>query len=91
MDGLARMHDFETSKYVGASMAAHYGERETIESEEMKTETRLIFEGKEFPVPIGYEKYLSNLYGDYMVIPKDAEKNGYSHLDHWTVEFLNEQ
>ena len=71
-------------------MAAHYGERETMDGKEMRTETHLSFEGREFPVPVGYKKYLSNLYGDYMKIPKDAEENGYSHLDHWSVDFQDE-
>ncbi len=90
MEKAAKRYDFDTSRLVGASMAAHYGERETILREEMNRETRLPFEGRMLPVPIGYQKYLSNLYGDYMVIPKDAEQNGYSHLDHWSVEFLTE-
>lgn len=87
MDKLARKYPFKTSKYVGVSMAAHYGERETIEYDKMDREVLLPFEGRELPVPIGYKTYLSNLYGDYMTIPKDAEENGFSHLDHWTVEF----
>ena len=89
MERLAKRYDFDTSRYVGVSMAAHYGDRETIEGDDMRKETRLFFEGREFPVPMGYKKYLSNLYGDYMTIPKDAEENGYSHLDHWEIEFLD--
>ena len=69
-------------------MAAHYGDRETIDGDDMRAEVRLPFEERSFPVPLGYKKYLSNLYGDYMTIPKDAEENGYSHLDHWSVGFL---
>ena len=88
MEKLAKKYDFETAKYVGCSMAAHYGDRETIDGDDMRAEVRLPFEEREFPVPLGYKKYLSNLYGDYMTIPKDAEENGYSHLDHWSVGFL---
>lgn len=87
MEQLAKRYDFDHSKYVGASMAAHYGDRETIPAPMMKKAVRLPFEGRKFPVPVGYKQYLSNLYGDYMTIPKDAEENGYSHLDHWDVEF----
>ena len=68
-------------------MPVHYGERETILRKHMEKRAYLQFEGREFPVPVGYKKYLSNLYGDYMKIPKDAEENGYSHLEHWEVEF----
>lgn len=88
---IAKAYDVYTSRFVGVSTVCHYGERETIEREEMSSEARLPFEGHLFPVPKGYDKYLSNLYGDYMTIPKDAEENGYTHLNHWTVEFLDEE
>ena len=86
MEKLARRHAFADSALVGASMAAHYGDRETIAREAMEKAVLLPFEGRPFPVPAGYETYLTNLYGDYMTIPPDAETNGYSHMDHWTVE-----
>ena len=87
MDRLARKYPFQTSTWVAVSLAAHYGERETIRREKMETGIRVSFNGRELPVPVGYETYLSNLYGDYMTIPKDAELNGFSHLDHWDVSF----
>jgi lipopolysaccharide cholinephosphotransferase len=89
MDKLARKYSFRDSNLVGVSLAAHYGERETIEREKMERAVWKRFEDRNLPVPVGYETYLRNLYGDYMTIPQDAEKNGYSHLDHWTVEFEN--
>lgn len=90
MDNAAKKYKFEKCRYVGVSMAAHYGERETILREYMEKPAYLQFEGKSLPVPVGYETYLSNLYGDYMQIPKGAAENGYSHLDHWIVEFSKE-
>lgn len=87
IERLAKKYSFENSKYVGCSMAAHYGDRETLEGEYMRAGVRLPFENREFPVPVGYKKYLSNLYGEYMVIPEGAEEKGYSHLDHWSVDF----
>lgn len=90
MERMAIKYDFDESNYVGVSMAAHYGEKETIERRHMEASTLLPFEGRLFPVPIGYKQYLSNLYSDYMTIPEGAEDKGYSHLDHWTVEFFDE-
>ncbi len=87
LNHIAAKHDFDTSEYVACCMPVHYGERETILRKHMEKRAYLQFEGREFPVPVGYKKYLSNLYGDYMKIPKDAEENGYSHLEHWEVEF----
>ena len=88
MEKSATRYDFETSKLVGVGVAAHYGERETIDRQSMSEAVLLPFEGRMFPVPVGYKKYLSNLYGDYMQIPKDAEKNGFTHLNVvWEIEF----
>ena len=85
MNRNAAKYDFNRSSFVGAIMAAHYGERETIEKEKMDKPTYLVFEGREFPVPIGYKDYLSNLYGDYMKIPDGAEEQGYVHLENWEL------
>ena len=27
-----------------------------------------------FPIPIGYEEYLSKMYGDYMKLPKEEDR-----------------
>ncbi len=91
MDRLARKYDFDKCRLVGVSLAAHYGSRETIPRTHMETAVYLPFVDRELPVPAGYDVYLSNLYGDYMTIPKDAQENGYSHLDHWTVIFGDEE
>ena len=78
-------YSFDESKYVGVSMACHYGERETIEQEKMSSSQLLLFNNRLLPVPVGYETYLTNLYGDYMKIPKDVAERGYTHLVHWDV------
>ncbi len=85
MNKNASKYDFDKSMYVGVIMAAHYGERETIEQKHMRTAAYLDFEDREFPVPVGYEVYLKNLYGDYMKIPDGAEEQGYVHLENWTL------
>ncbi|MCJ7834126.1 LicD family protein [Cuneatibacter sp. NSJ-177] len=85
MNKNASKYDFDNSKYVGAIMAAHYGERETIQKELMDKPVFLYFEGRTFPVPVGYETYLSNLYDDYMKIPEGAEEQGYEHLVNWEL------
>lgn len=90
IDNAAKKFSFYDSDEVGAVLAMHYWDKETIEKQYMERACYLPFENRMLPVPIGYDKYLQNLYGDYMKIPKDAEEKGYSHLDHWTVEFLDE-
>ena len=91
IDHDAGSYPFETSKEVAAILAIHYWDKETIAKELMDTAKELSFEGRLFPVPVGYDQYLKNLYGDYMMIPKDAEENGYTHLDGWIVEFGEEE
>lgn len=90
MESEAQKYDFDKATYVAVSMATQYGERETIKRELMSSETRLQFVDRKLPVPVGYDTYLSNLYGDYMTIPEGAKENGYSHLSHWKIEFLDD-
>lgn len=78
-------YDFDRCKYVAASMAVHYWDRECIERECMDRAVPLRFEDRDFPAPVGYDTYLHNLYGDYMQIPPDAAEKGYSHLEGWEV------
>ena len=37
----------------------------------------LVFEGRECPVPPGYKKQLSHMYGDYMTPPDENERGGH--------------
>lgn len=89
IDSLARRYDFDSSRYVACSVPVHYGSRETNLYAGMKEPAYFTFGDRQFPVPCGYDAYLKNLYDDYMVIPENAEENGYSHLnDMWDIEFL---
>jgi len=87
IDRIARHFDFDTSEQVACSVPVHYGARETIRRELMAQAVPMPFRDRMLPVPVGYDTYLSNLYGDYMRIPKDAEEKGYTHLGTWEVQF----
>lgn len=89
MNNLAKKVDYNTSEYVACSLPVHYGERETIEKKYVSDVVYMDFEDSRFPVPSGYDKYLSNLYGkDYMKVP-DAPNTG-THFEDWEIEFINE-
>ena len=86
MNALAKRTSYNTSDLVACSLPAHYGERETIEKKHMSEAVYMDFESSKFPVPSGYDVYLTNLYGkDYMKVP-DGPKDG-QHLDVWEVHF----
>lgn len=86
LNRLASGYPFESSRFVAVSLALHYGSRETIRRELMAEALFIPFEGRLFPVPIGYDTYLKNLYGDYMKIPEGAEEKGYSHLSGYDIQ-----
>ena len=89
-NNIARSYDFNSSKYAAVSLALHYWEKETIERSAFDDVKYVPFRDRKLPVPIGYDRYLSNLYGDYMTIPKEAEESGKTHLDNWEIEFNDE-
>ena len=84
----AQKYDFETCKYVATITPHHYGLREVLCHEDMEKPIYLDFEGRKFPVPVGYKNYLKNIYGDYMQIPSDVEEKGYVHLSEWELEMI---
>lgn len=69
---------FETSEWIASAVGGAGIQRELIEREYFDDVIEVEFEGKIFQAPKGYEKYLSNLYGDYMELPP-IEKRVASH------------
>ena len=47
---------------------------ETWRREDMTRTVRMPFEGRSFPVPAGYDRYLRGLYGDYTKIPAEEDR-----------------
>lgn len=65
----------EESKYVGAKAWNVYDERGIIPAEAFSDTIEIEFEGQMFPAPIGYDAYLTCLYGDYLPEPpKEKQK-----------------
>ncbi len=65
----AGRRSFEKAKYAGVVTVTHYGRRERMPIEVFRGSVPVTFEGYQFPAPIGWRTYLTNLYGDYMQLP----------------------
>lgn len=57
------------SRYVGGKCWNVYGERDILPAEAFAEAIELEFEGQMFMAPVGYDTFLSSLYGDYMPEP----------------------
>ena len=73
MDQIARRYDYDRSKYVGAITYGIYGVGERCLHDEVVAFTNVTFEGKQYCAPGCYDRYLRQIFGDYMVLPP-AEK-----------------
>ena len=80
---IAKKFDFETSHFV-AGLGVHYWEKERIEKRHLSSAIYFPFRDRMLPVPIGYDQYLKNLYGDYMTIKQEDAQKGYTHSG-WDV------
>ena len=67
MDNISKKIDFNTAQYVGGIVWG-YGPQEKLLKSEVN-ETEVEFEGLKVKGLSCYDKYLSNLYGDYMTLP----------------------
>ena len=57
------------SRYMGGKAWNVYGERDILPAEVFAEAIELEFEGHKFFAPVGYDAFLSSLYGDYMPEP----------------------
>ncbi len=69
----ARRNDFESAQFVACSVFG-YGRREEVPHSVFDSYVDLTFEGRKFKAMIGYDKYLSSLYGDYMQLPPEEKR-----------------
>lgn len=61
-----------------------WGTREIVLAEWMKESTVLEFEGIKVKAPIGYDQYLTKVYGDYMTLPPEEKR-----IPHHYISYLN--
>lgn len=91
MNRLAQKYPFSCSKYAGVWIDPHYGKREIMDRTIFERSTYMSFNGASFPVPASYDTYLTNLYGDYMSVPKGSVEHCYMQIDDWDIEFCEDE
>lgn len=78
-------HGQEAKKpvYVGCVVWSLYGRRELLAAEVFLDKTEVMFEGKRYPAPVGYDRYLSSLYGNYRPDPPPEKQISHHHFRVW--------
>jgi len=78
LNTLAQTYSYEDSKYVACTAwpaGKKYGhERDVFDRKVFDTTELVQFEDGKFPVPTGYDEFLTTTYGDYMTPPNEAGK-----------------
>ena len=67
-------NDEENPEIISVISVLNYGMRELLKADDFRETTQLLFEGKYYPAPVGYDSVLSALYGDYMTLPPEEKK-----------------
>ena len=62
------------SRYMGGKSWCVYGERDIMPAEIFAEAVELEFEGQMFPAPVGYDAFLTSLYGDYLPEPPPEKR-----------------
>lgn len=71
---IATKYNYENSKFVGAYIWG-YGIKEKQEKEKFVSKQITVqFENENFKAPIGYDTYLSSIYGNYMKLPSKEKR-----------------
>ena len=70
----ARKHPYEGAKYLGGKAWNVYGDRDILPAEVFDHPIEVEFEGETFWAPVGYDAFLSSLYGNYMPEPPPEKR-----------------
>lgn len=74
MEAIAKQYDYDKSDYVGAITMGIYGPGERCLRSEVAQTEHISFEGRSICAPGGKEKYLSQIFGDYMQLPPENQR-----------------
>ena len=71
---IAAKYDYDTSEIVGSMTISDGLRSRHVKSEVFRDKIKMKFEEYEFWVPVGYDRYLTDKYGDYMTPPPRNEQ-----------------
>lgn len=74
MNRAAKKYSFDGRNYRAVTMITHYGSRECMPAEVFDSVVEVDFESIITYAPVGYDTYLTNLYGDYMQLPPEDKR-----------------
>ena len=69
IDKMSQKYPYGSTPYVGGICDTVVGERAMIDIDVFKDTRKHIFENRSYNIPIGYDKWLRRIYGDYMQLP----------------------
>jgi len=75
LQSVIKQYDYETSAMVG-NVLGSYRERELARKEVFGEPQLLEFENLQISCHANPDEYLTKIYGDYMQLPKEAERKG---------------
>lgn len=85
IDKDARKYPFGSTPKAGL-ISVPYGVREMVDTSVFEKTILHEFEGKQYRIPIGYDIWLTSLYGDYMQLPPEDKRKPHHVLDAWWKE-----
>lgn len=74
MNKIARRFKYDEAEYVGALTFGLYGPGERCLREDIIQMEKVEFEGRIYNAPGGWDKYLTQIYGDYMAVPPEGKR-----------------
>lgn len=78
VDRFCNRGSLDRARYAGVCVVTHYGSRERMPIEVFRGTAQVTFCDGQYPAPVGWETYLTRLYGDYMQLPP-VEKRASDH------------
>ena len=85
VDRVAKHWDYDTSEYVGAITYGIYGPGERCLRREVVDFCQVEFEGRKLQAPGCGDRYLHQIYGDYMQLPPEEKRKDHR-LKAWLYE-----